>query len=390
MSLVIPAGQLTRTIITVRCDSPHTAPHIECALDEQTPFKQRPLLEAKAPFGFSTDERLHSSTNGLPPSVDNYSTSIPRADLCVERGVDRRFADNAWIPASGTSGSLLTHETFQESPSSQHPFYSMDMPEMIDSGSIGYSSVPIMTNLVSPATTVESPVDVENNVFAFHSDLELMTALDSFMNVHDYSHNWENLMGQPGLSTPGPSSAPQQPAADISEPTSPEMSASSSPSSSGTDSPTTPFNYFLPTSTPTNVGGCTIGLNSTLESSNIRESPGFSLRSSPILPHRMTRTEINAGAMIKPGDSRLLPCPQPGCRRQFKSTSTLSGHMKTHAGKGARFTSATRGLQTREALRVGMHALQQLFLIRALTGEAYLYYGQEQEGKRSLSGLSRG
>lgn len=123
----------------------------------------------------------------------------------------------------------------------------------------------------------------------------------------------------------------------VSEPASPDMSSSSSSSSSYSNSPTTPYGLFLPAATPLSDGGCQNDIENLNGANQLQSISEQSRRQSSVLPHVVpgpdTRTEV-AG---KSGDSRLLPCPQPGCKRQFKSTSTLGGHMKTHAGKGTRF-----------------------------------------------------
>ncbi|KAI5122543.1 hypothetical protein M0805_005270 [Coniferiporia weirii] len=358
MSLVIPAGQLTRTIIIVRCASPHAAPQIECALDEQA-SPGHSSLESKAALGLSTEGRPNLPS-GSPPSPAWGSAASPWADLNVERGMDRRghfvrlsflappsprtygqerhfyqdVADAPYFSVNETTTDCLPiQRPPQETPSS-HPPYAMNMPELINSGPLGQPSAPIMNNLIPQVTTMESPVDAENAAFAFPSDIEMISALDSFMNVCDYSQSWENLMGQPGLAIPSANPPSRQFLAQISEPASPEMSSPSSSSSSGTNSPTTPFHLFLPGSTPTNIGRYTNNLGNAAGSSSFQESPRPSHLSSPSFSHLAPGVDSSPG---KPGESRLLPCPQPGCRRQFKSTSTLSGHMKTHAGKGARF-----------------------------------------------------
>ena len=83
MSLVIPAGQLSRTIITVRCNTPHSAPQIECALDEHMPSSSS--SHSNDPQSMLLDVP--------PPFLDNLSqlSRIPsNSDLSVERGFDHR------------------------------------------------------------------------------------------------------------------------------------------------------------------------------------------------------------------------------------------------------------------------------------------------------------
>lgn len=125
----------------------------------------------------------------------------------------------------------------------------------------------------------------------------------------------------------------------ISEPASPDMSspppssASSSSSSSSLNSPTTPYNFFI-TAPPTRDGSF---INTVGSNVGITHSPPPSKHVSPDGTHILSGSALRAPLNGKSNESRLLPCPQPGCKRQFKSTSTLSGHMKTHAGKGTRF-----------------------------------------------------
>lgn len=153
------------------------------------------------------------------------------------------------------------------------------------------------------------------------------------MGIFDMPQNAEYPMLNMNVSGNMPSSQSMN---QISEPASPEMSSTSS-SSSCTNSPTTPYDFFLPVSTPTADGGCRNSVGGAIGESYIQTVSDSSLQSSPILPQLTPGPKPKVGASSKSGDSRLLPCPQPGCKRQFKSTSTLGGHMKTHAGKGARF-----------------------------------------------------
>ncbi len=104
-------------------------------------------------------------------------------------------------------------------------------------------------------------------------------------------------------------------------------------------------------------------------------------------------------------ESRLLPCPHPGCKRQFKNTSTLTGHLKTHAGKGSRFTCtfppcAEKFSRRHDQLRheVYKHGKQcewvcsrcgSFFLVRAVAREARLHDGQEQTWHRAVPGCAQ-
>lgn len=105
MSIVIPAGHLARTVIIVRCDSPHAAPHIECALDEQTPFGNIPRESLRSSPVFSTDGRSTASSSTAPPSPSG-SFSMPQADLSVERGMDHR---GHYVRLSFLPGHRSTH-----------------------------------------------------------------------------------------------------------------------------------------------------------------------------------------------------------------------------------------------------------------------------------------
>ncbi|KAH8118122.1 hypothetical protein DFH11DRAFT_1503752 [Phellopilus nigrolimitatus] len=353
MSIVIPAGQLTHTIITIRCDAPRTAPQIECALDEHTPLG-------------------NSSHVSRPPSASTSSlsmagqSSVQRADLNVERGVDQRghFVRLSFLPASRFSHVYGRRQFEQEIPDASYfpsgaslpavtrgqvhsqeasmleipPYPPTTIPELTGGRSFEHPSATVMNNGIQSSTAEEFPVDVQDPAFNFSSDLELMTAFDSFMNGCDFSQSVECLMSHPDHTTngsiPGFASSSQQ-FIQTPVPASPEMSSSSS-SSSGLNSPTTPFDFFPPASAPSTDNSCNNGMD-TLNPSRFHDSPESSLASSPALTHRMPATDSKPGTPGKLGESRLLPCPQQGCRRQFKSTSTLSGHMKTHAGKGARF-----------------------------------------------------
>lgn len=113
----------------------------------------------------------------------------------------------------------------------------------------------------------------------------------------------------------------------LPDPVTPGETCSSS-SSSCMSSPTTPFDMYLPGSNPTLDGACTPGMMSGFSGHN----------SSPIMSNMVPAQTSRTSGPGKSSESRLLPCPQPGCKRQFKSTSTLGGHMKTHAGKGTRFS----------------------------------------------------
>lgn len=98
MSLVIPAAQLSRTIITVRCNTPHSAPQIECSLDEYAP----------------SSSSSHSADNqtmllDVPPPFLDASSFIPshipsNSDLSVERGFDHRghYVRFGFQPSSST------------------------------------------------------------------------------------------------------------------------------------------------------------------------------------------------------------------------------------------------------------------------------------------------
>ena len=90
MSLLIPSGQLSRTIVTVRCDTPHSAPQIECSLDEQrasTTTSSTPSFNPNAPNSMLLDvnpSRLDA------PCLSSSSRNLSHSDLSVERGVDHR------------------------------------------------------------------------------------------------------------------------------------------------------------------------------------------------------------------------------------------------------------------------------------------------------------
>ena len=113
MSIVIPAGHLARTVITVRCNSPHAAPHIECALDEQTqsPFSNAPREPLSSPRGFSCDGRTTAPGTMTPPSPSG-SINTPQTDLNVVRGMDHR---GHYVRLSFLSGHPASHRYNQQS-----------------------------------------------------------------------------------------------------------------------------------------------------------------------------------------------------------------------------------------------------------------------------------
>lgn len=122
----------------------------------------------------------------------------------------------------------------------------------------------------------------------------------------------------------------------LSEPSSPQISSSSS-SSCGSSSPITPCDFFLPATTPTSDGGRN-DVGGMLEISPVQSTSDRSIQGSPVLSQLAPGPDPKGTpSSSNKVESRLLPCPQPGCKRQFKSTSTLGGHLKTHAGKGIRF-----------------------------------------------------
>lgn len=113
-------------------------------------------------------------------------------------------------------------------------------------------------------------------------------------------------------------------------PATPELTASSSASSTFS-SPPTPFDFGLPSTSPSYS---TTAMNGSSHNGAI-PTPQLG-SSSQLYPVDLS---IPGEPKLQPSqsESRLLPCPHPGCKRQFKNTSTLTGHLKTHAGKGARF-----------------------------------------------------
>ena len=136
-------------------------------------------------------------------------------------------------------------------------------------------------------------------------------------------------------------------------PETPELSSASSVSSV-MSSPPTPYDVGGSSSSGSGQSGGASGSGSSLRNSppnSIEPSPLFPVNSlpqqqqhhqhpthQPILPHPSQPLHQPIQPSPPSSESRLLPCPHPGCKRQFKNTSTLTGHLKTHAGKGTRFT----------------------------------------------------
>lgn len=101
MSIVIPASDLTRTVITIRCDSPHGAPQVECALDEQALSQQQQQTRPSPSPLITEGSSLSRSSSSSSLSMDSPRTPAEfyapagaagsaRADLNVERGLDQR------------------------------------------------------------------------------------------------------------------------------------------------------------------------------------------------------------------------------------------------------------------------------------------------------------
>lgn len=166
MSIVIPAGHLERTVITVRYAAPNTAPHIECAaLDEQPTYTHSP----RPSHSFSSDARPTPSSSTASPSPG--LTSNTQAALNVERGMDHRghfvrlsfqqpsppctshvygqrafehdVAESSYFPMSNTQVESPTNLSFAQEASSFHS-PGIGSPQAMNGGSgLEYSSVPI-------------------------------------------------------------------------------------------------------------------------------------------------------------------------------------------------------------------------------------------------------
>ncbi|KAL5526645.1 hypothetical protein ACEPAF_8369 [Sanghuangporus sanghuang] len=351
MSIVIPAGHLAHTVITVRCDSPHAAPHIECALDEQTSFGNTPREQPKSPVGIFASDGRPTASSSTAFTTPSSPLSVSQVDLSVERGMDHRghFVRLSFLPnhrtqyygtrplgheipdasylSLGDSLSGPTLDVSSKEVNSSRTAASNSPPSM-GGNPLAYSSTPIMNNVLHAAREAD-PVCLENMNFMSSSDVELMTALDSFMGIFDPHADYPMLdVGVPGGIAPHALN-------QLSEPSSPQMSSSSS-SSCGSSSPITPCDFFLPATTPTSDDGGRNDVGDTADINCIQSSSERSLQKSPVLSQLAPGPDPKCTIPNK-AESRLLPCPQPGCKRQFKSTSTLGGHMKTHAGKGIRF-----------------------------------------------------
>lgn len=164
-------------------------------------------------------------------------------------------------------------------------------------------------------------------------------ALQSSLNGFDYSQNLDFLMSQMSEGAIPDFSAVQQ-FDNSSIPATPELTSSSS-SSSTFSSPPTPFDFGLPNTSPTfntpSVSGNSYSIVNPVPQIETA-TPHFPLETvKPAEPKLQPQFQVQNHPLPSQLESRLLPCPHPGCKRQFKNTSTLTGHLKTHAGKGARF-----------------------------------------------------
>ena len=162
MSIVIPAGHLAHTVITVRCDSPHSAPHIECALDEQSPFAHTSREQPKSSSAFASDGRPTASSS-TAFSTPLGALGASQADLSVERGIDHRghFVRLSFLPShrtrpeygirpldipdasyssfgSGLSANMTSEQVMPPRTAASNP------PPSLGGSPLAYSSTPIM------------------------------------------------------------------------------------------------------------------------------------------------------------------------------------------------------------------------------------------------------
>ncbi|KLO13062.1 hypothetical protein SCHPADRAFT_890347 [Schizopora paradoxa] len=377
MSIVIPASQLQHTVVTIRCDSARTAPQIECSFDEDAPPGLSSHSDKSASFTFS-DRKSPASSPGLAPPLSlgdqtSLGSVFPRADLSIERGVDGRghYLRMSFSPATPPVGEqhqptqstsvlspLVTNVPRQGTPrqptprtasprqSTPHPLGKFNGGgasafDILSPSQMSNASIAVITRDPFSQISPETPSGFESMGFPIAGDADMMmSALETSLNGMDYSQSLDFLMSQAAADPYSTNpffdpSMPQHFEDGSSIPPTPGLTSAASSCPSDFSSPA-PSSYFDSVNSSRRSSGESV--NILTNGLMLPDQPGVP---SPMIPAGGFAPGFDAqlhSMMPSLQESRLLPCPHPGCKRQFKNTSTLTGHLKTHAGKGSRFT----------------------------------------------------